>query len=152
MKGRKRTPTATLEARGSRRIGNRRGEPRLPVKAPSCPSWLSAEAKAEWRRVCRQLVAMGIAAEADRAALAIYCDAWAEFHSLVKEIRDARAAGHGGELVARAARRKEAAAAQLLKAAVQFGLTPSARASVKADPPPAEADPFEEEFIRGVVG
>jgi P27 family predicted phage terminase small subunit len=62
--------------------GKRRGG-RKSVKAapgaPAPPTWLSVEAKAEWRRVVPELDAMGVLARVDRAVLTLYCDAWARF-------------------------------------------------------------------------
>ena len=64
--------------------GNPGGTPqrhrlKLPPRAPSPPSWLSREAKAEWRRVVPGLDRMGVLAEVDRAVLSAYCDAWSRF-------------------------------------------------------------------------
>jgi P27 family predicted phage terminase small subunit len=47
--------------------------------APAAPTWLSTEAKAEWKRVVPELDELGILARVDRAVLAAYCDAWAKF-------------------------------------------------------------------------
>jgi P27 family predicted phage terminase small subunit len=47
--------------------------------APTPPTWLSVEAKAEWRRVVPELDALGVLARVDRAVLTLYCDAWARF-------------------------------------------------------------------------
>src|SRR5262245_50932234 len=76
------TPTSVLEARGSWRAKTRAGEPRLPTERPSGPAWLSKEAQAEWRRVTRELLRMGVLAKADRAMLAEYCEAWSELVEL----------------------------------------------------------------------
>ncbi|HEV7251603.1 MAG TPA: phage terminase small subunit P27 family [Mesorhizobium sp.] len=45
-------------------------------KPPTCPAHLSPTAKAEWKRLARHLFALGTLAEADRAALAAYCQAY----------------------------------------------------------------------------
>ncbi len=66
--------------------GHRRG--RKSVKAAPCaptpPTWLSVEAKAEWRRVVPELDAMGVLARVDRAVLTLYCDAWARFVTVAR--------------------------------------------------------------------
>jgi P27 family predicted phage terminase small subunit len=45
-------------------------------KPPTCPAHLSPTAKAEWKRLARHLFDLGTLAEADRAALAAYCQAY----------------------------------------------------------------------------
>ena len=52
-----------------------------PVPAPgrpSCPAWVSKEGRAEWRRVTRELEALGLLARIDQATLACYCQSVAE--------------------------------------------------------------------------
>ncbi len=73
------TPTKLLKVRGSWRAKTRENEPELPVKAPPAPAFLNAEAEREWARQVKHLQTMGVIAEADRALLAFYCQAWAEF-------------------------------------------------------------------------
>ena len=120
-KGRAPTPTATLEARGSWRAKTRRGEPRPATRLPACPRSLKGEARAEWRRQGKHMVAMGIIAESDRALLAVWCQAWAEFIALID-------ATEGPEL-----RRRDAAADRLMKASDRLGFSPAARTRVRAE-------------------
>lgn len=77
MRGRKRKPTALKVADGN--PGKRplnRAEPQPPDAKPTCPSHLTAAAKAEWRRLAGTLHAMGVLTTVDRAALAGYCQAY----------------------------------------------------------------------------
>src|SRR4051812_13319596 len=55
-------------------------------KAPTCPDFLSADAKLEWKRIIDDLVTLGVVTMLDRAALAVYCQAWAEWKMLRKKI------------------------------------------------------------------
>lgn len=55
---------------------------------PSAPAWLPAEARAEWKRITPELHRMGILAKLDRAALALYCDAWDKFVRAAKVLED----------------------------------------------------------------
>jgi P27 family predicted phage terminase small subunit len=124
------TPTPILEARGSRKARQRaaNGERRPPLKRPSCPAWLSKEAKAEWRRQIKQLEELGLAAEIDRAVLAAYCDAWGELVEVNRLLEEAGGAkADNWRLLAVKARARE----QLAKLAQQFGFSPSSRARVK---------------------
>ena len=47
------------------------------VEVPSSPKWLWPEAKKEWRRIGAELVRYGLISKLDRAALVLYCMAWA---------------------------------------------------------------------------
>ena len=49
------------------------------AKAPICPSWLDKDAKREWKRIVPLLNEHGMLAKCDRTALAVYCQAYAEF-------------------------------------------------------------------------
>jgi len=49
------------------------------VEIPSCPSWCWKEAKKEWKRITPLLEDAGLIALIDRAALTLYCQAWAEY-------------------------------------------------------------------------
>src|SRR5262245_889783 len=80
------TPTAILNLRGSWRGKQRMGEVQFESGAPTCPAWLSKEAKAEWRRAVRLLASVGLLQKVDRALLACYCDCWAEVMTLTTEI------------------------------------------------------------------
>jgi P27 family predicted phage terminase small subunit len=47
---------------------------KVALKAPTCPEWLSAIAKTEWRRITPRLEKLGLVGEVDMAALAAYCE------------------------------------------------------------------------------
>jgi P27 family predicted phage terminase small subunit len=49
------------------------------VEIPGCPSHLLPEARKEWRRITPELVRYGLLSKLDRAALALYCQAWARW-------------------------------------------------------------------------
>ena len=85
LPGRKPIPTET-----KRRAGNpgryplNDAEPVPEKGAPPVPEFLSDEAKQEWEYLCEQLDKAGILAQSDRAVMATYCDAWAQY---IKEYR-----------------------------------------------------------------
>ena len=87
MRGRQPTPTATLKLRGSWRAKTRKGEPAPKSGVPSPPAILDAEAGREWKRVLPQLKHMGLLTTADRAEFALYCQAWSDWCTAVKAIR-----------------------------------------------------------------
>jgi P27 family predicted phage terminase small subunit len=79
-RGRKPKPTAlkVLEGNPGKRPLNK-NEPKPEKKAPRCPSWLEPEAKKEWRRMSKQLEALGVLTQVDAAAFAGYCQAYARW-------------------------------------------------------------------------
>ena len=89
MRGRRPKPTALklLEGNpGKRRLNPL--EPKPVMSAPTCPAHLSPSAKAEWKRLARQLEVLGILSQLDRATLAAYCQAygrWVEAERKLKE-------------------------------------------------------------------
>ncbi len=120
---------------GKRRLND--SEPRPVATMPRCPSHLTGEAKAEWRRVARVLHESGLLTQIDRAALAIYCQAWARW---VKA--EGQVARHG-EVVKTAAGNvmqnpylsiANRAMKQMQLMARELGMTPSARSQIKVQP------------------
>ncbi|MFC9429263.1 phage terminase small subunit P27 family [Streptomyces sp. NPDC056987] len=104
--------------------------------APNPPTWLSAEARAEWRRVAPGLQRLDLLKEEDRAVLAAYCETWSQFvtaartvtrEGITSEVTTVSASGsetvrtvpHPAVAITRSAGR------ELRAMAVQFGLTPS---------------------------
>jgi P27 family predicted phage terminase small subunit len=89
MRGRKPKPTALrlIEGNANKRPLNAR-EPKPAIKIPTCPAHLNPSAKAEWKRIARQMFTLGMISELDRAALAAYCQAygrWAEAERKLSE-------------------------------------------------------------------
>lgn len=119
-----------------------RGRPKKPklvtVKAakgiPSCPAALSREGKAEWKRVTKELDAMGLLAKVDRGALTAYCEAWEEFVLLLKKVRSEGPVVYtdkGNAIQNPTLGAKNNAAQRVMKFAAQFGMTPVARAKLE---------------------
>jgi P27 family predicted phage terminase small subunit len=108
---------------------------------PKPPTWLSREARAEWRRIVPGLSRLELLKEEDRATLSAYCETWATY---VEAIRDVRETGLTVENVTvykdgTESRRTvknpaivvaESAAMQLRGFAQEFGLTPSAESKL----------------------
>ncbi len=151
-------PTEILKKKGCWKAARREkdGEPTLPIKVPTLPAWLSKEAKAEWRRQARHLKAMRVVTEADRAALACWCEVWAEFVALACAIQEKvkpvsegglGALGYTCAIAEGLVSAKAAATKHLLALAAQFGFTPSARTRLRAQPE-EKGDPMES-FLNG---
>nr|WP_256441774.1 phage terminase small subunit P27 family [Cupriavidus sp. AcVe19-6a] len=124
-------------------------------RLPSPPAHLDERAKAEWRRLAREMHRLGTLTMIDRGAFAVVCQAYS--HWVVAEQALAQMAGrdpltHGliikttnGNVIQNPlvgnARRAQLA---YLRAAVEFGMTPSARAGLEIKP----SDDDDEEEIR----
>ena len=75
---------------------------RPEVEIPDFPSWIWPEAKKEWKRIATELERYGLISKLDRAALVLYCQAWAKMvwaeRALTRAMKlaeDARAEAEG---------------------------------------------------------
>jgi P27 family predicted phage terminase small subunit len=127
--------------------GRRPVDPDVAVAAdaalPDCPTHLNPAAIAEWHRIVPELVKAGLLAAIDRAALALYCQAFARWQLAEEKIAElADKDPDGAGLVCAAANGfkqltqwnviSNRAQEQLLKYLQEFGLSPSTRARVAA--------------------
>jgi len=144
--GRKPTPTALKLVKGN--PGKRalpKAEAVVALSEPTPPAFLCDDAKVEWGRVCSALYAAGLMTELDRAALAAYCAAygrWAQAERAINRmaakdelnaalmIKTVSGNAIQNPLVGIANTAKRA----VVKYAAEFGMTPSARTRVNANP------------------
>jgi P27 family predicted phage terminase small subunit len=89
MRGRKPTPMALKVVMGNpgKRPVNLR-EPRPEPSLPTCPAHLLPTAKAEWKRLARQLHALGVISELDRSVLAAYCQAYGRWVMAERKLKE----------------------------------------------------------------
>ena len=87
MRGRKPKPTALklIEGNPGKRPINGH-EPKPSAARPTCPSHLSPTAKAEWKRLAGELHRIGLLTQADRTALAAYCQAYGKWVEAEKKL------------------------------------------------------------------
>ena len=114
------TPTAVLDMRGSWRAKARKNEPKPPAGKAICPARLSVEAKRHWKRLATRLYRMGVLSVIDREAFARYCSLLARWYE-VERVNDIDASMK--------------ISAHLLQLEREFGMTPSARASMATTEP-----------------
>jgi P27 family predicted phage terminase small subunit len=96
---------------------------------PAAPHWLDDEAREVWERVAPSLDRLDLLKPDDRENFATYCSAWSRFVAATKtHQREGMFLKHknGTPFTNPAVREAEQAAAQLLRLAQQFGLTPAA--------------------------
>jgi P27 family predicted phage terminase small subunit len=143
VKGRKPVPQVLQLIRGNPSKRPLRSEPlpALPTHLEP-PEFLLDEAKAEWRRVGPELLALGLLTVLDLAMFEAYCQSFARWQLAELELAKA-----GGQLVVKTPRGSEVmnpllhvardAAAAMLRYAVEFGMTPSSRTRLgSVEPPP----------------
>jgi len=139
------TPTATLAKRGSWRAKRRTAEPPAPREAPEPPAWLTKPELPIWRDVLAKLSEIGTLSRVDAATIARYVRALLRWRRNSDALLALDKQGNPlGEVIAV---RDDAGnlkylqqtphvaivnnlEAILLRLEQQFGLTPSARASL----------------------
>jgi P27 family predicted phage terminase small subunit len=144
MQGRKPKPTGIKELEGNpgKRALNKK-EPKPASAIPVCPKHLEGEARKEWKRVTELLHSLKIISHVDRAALAIYCTAYADYVKACKKLKKEGEVivTEKGNLVQNPWMQiKKRSMDQVQKFCAEFGMTPSSRSRVKAD----GSDPEEE--------
>lgn len=151
MKGRKPTPAAVKTAR--KNPGHRPIKPEVKAKPgrPTCPRLISGPAKTEWTRICGEMEAMGTLATADRAAIAMYCQAWGRWLTAEEKVKEL------GEIVAAPKTKTpmqnpwlavaNKAREQMAKILPELGLTPASRTRIHIAAPKAAAEQPKNRFF-----
>ena len=114
------------------------------------PIWLVGEGRTEWQRVVAELKKQGRIAKTDRAVLAAYCDAWARYVEVTKQLRDYVDDGSKGQNVPSAlfgvwVKLHE----RMVIASKELGLTVNSRLRLPAVAEETPEDPLEEMRRRG---
>lgn len=143
-RGGKPKPTALKILEGNR--GKRKLSALEPIPSPqppSAPSHLNAYALEEWQRICPGIAAMGMLSTIDQAALAAYCTSYAKWREAEETLEHHRKTDPTFSLVVRTKSGafmphpllgvSNTAARDMVRYAVEFGFTPSARARLGMD-------------------
>lgn len=134
MRGRPRKPTAQKALTGTlRKHRTPKNEPKPAVEEPTCPAWLDAEAKREWRRVVPYLLRIGLLSQIDRSALAAYCQNFARWYRAEKLLEEhglVMITPQGFEMQRPEVGIANGAMKQMHKFMVEFGMTPAARSRI----------------------
>ncbi len=138
-RGPKPLPTAVKRLRGTDQpCRSNPSEPPVIPGAPDPPEFLDDVARAEWDRLVPELVRRGLLEVIDRAVLTTYTTAWSQ---LARAEYALRVEGgvlidtHGRSFTSPYTQLAASARAQLLAAARELGLSPSARTTVRATTP-----------------
>lgn len=141
QRGPKPQPTAFLSARGSREPQRRAGEPQPEVALPACPEWLPERVRDKWDEIGGELVKLGVMTTVDSLALAMLCEALAdyfEFSDAMEKSGAVACSEKGGVYQHPNASLRSNAWMRLMKALREFGMTPSSRTAVRAVKQPAK--------------
>ena len=156
---RKKKPTAIhlLNGNPSRIKDLGKNEPKPAPVAPSVPEWLSEDAKVEWERISKHLEELGLLTQIDMAALAGYCESYAQWkkamlfiqkHGEVYPIKDDQGNIKYLQQVPQVSIANKAQH-QMRAWCAEFGLTPSARGRISVPGANGNDDPMEE-LLSGV--
>lgn len=119
-----------------------KSEPKPKPSVPRCPAFLNRLARAEWHRVCRTLVALGLVTQIDRSALAAYCVSFARWSQAEVDLLAMAAQDpttHGTMLQTKAGHPIQnpmvnvanRAMADMCRYGADFGMNPSARSRIQ---------------------
>jgi P27 family predicted phage terminase small subunit len=153
VRGARPLPTKLKFIRGTLRKGRTNvHEPALPVEIPRCPPHLSAEAKREWKRVSLDLAGCGLLTRIDRAALALYCEAWGRWVEAEQSLRQYGVmikSPSGFPMQSPYLAIANKAMEQMRAMLGEFGMSPSSRTRVHAEPVHDKESPLEALRRRG---
>ena len=119
---------------GKRRL-HRGPQPARPDAVPEPPSFLSDEAQAEWRRLAPELCRLNLLTALDHAVLGAYCASFARWVTAERMLEDeglTTRGSTGNKVMHPLVRVATQSARDLCRYAAEFGLTPSARARMRA--------------------
>lgn len=141
--GRRAKPAALKVAEGTYRA-DRDGNVDLPKpgRPPNPPTWLGREGKAEWRRLAKDLHTAGLLTDADRAVFTLYCAAWGDWveaSQLIRKDGFVTYTEKGNAIQHPAVSIANKAWQRAIKAGRDFGLTPSARSTMRIQRPEGES-------------
>ena len=156
--GPKPKPTALKKLKGGRKTYHRampkdEPQPEKPDKLQSAPRHLDPAAKKEWRRIGKELHALGLLTEIDLVALAAYCatySRWVDAQLQIQKHGVLIKAQSGFPMQSPYLQISNKAMEEMRKWLVEFGMTPSSRSrvSVKRE---KEEDPADEFIKRGEI-
>lgn len=142
-------PTKIKLLQGTFRKERARNEASPNPAIPPVPAHLSDEAKAEWKRISEELMKLGLLSIIDRAALAGYCEAWADWLDATEKVNrlgkviktgtktiqklDGSIETQGGNFVENPYFSVKKRSAELMhKFLTEFGMTPASRTRINA--------------------
>ena len=124
---------AQLRLTGTYRPGRGVNPVGVKTRPPTCPSFLDAEGRKEWRRVVALLADARMICEMDRAPLALYAQSWSEYVeslALVKQQGRTITSDRGQPMTSPAWRQMQDSWQRCLKSAREIGFTVGSRQTI----------------------
>lgn len=155
-RGPKPLPTAVRLARGTYRPDRAAANEPLVYGKPKAPAWLKSnpDAAKEFRRLVKELAAMGVVGSVDANALARYCVLWVRWRQaeeMIKRAGDTFVIKDSDGKVKTVMPSPHVAIARQLSEQLgrlegEFGMTPSSRSRIEVAPPAPAAGPEQSFF------
>lgn len=147
IRGRKPNPAGLKVVTGNpgkRKQAQPKGDGESAAQGPvtTAPTFLSQDAKNEWKRLARALHNLGLLTTADRTTMAAYCQCYGRWAQAERKLAEmAKNDPHHGGMIIRTAKGNAVqnplvgiankAASDMVKYASEMGLTPTARARLE---------------------
>ena len=129
--------------------------PEVIMETPEPPTHLGRVGKAEWRRIARTLVDMGLLTVLDLTALGAYCASyqlWVKAEKAIRKKGETYTSSTGLQKTSPWMRIARDAKADMRIFAAEFGLTPATRSRLNISNPTDDARRRAEEFLFGHHG
>ncbi len=134
MAGRRPKPTKLKLLQGTQRSDRvNLQEPAPKPEIPSCPKHIQGESRREWKRITKELGAVGLVTRVDRAAIAAYCEAYGRWSEAVSKLHEKGLlvkAPSGYPILNPYLSIINSALDQMRKFLTEFGMTPSSRTRI----------------------
>ncbi len=154
-RGPKPVPTAIKLQRGTFRADRAVANEARPIGKPTCPKWLNADAKKEFRRVVKMLSAMGLIGAVDGNAIIRYATTWVRWRQALQMIEKAGEVSVYKDAEGKVKAIQPSAFASIIRGLSEelsrietaFGMNPSARSRIEVTMPPAGQVDTKERFF-----
>ena len=134
MAGRRPKPTKLKLLQGTQRSDRvNRQEPNSKLEIPSCPRHIQGESRREWKRITKELGAVGLVTRVDRAAIGAYCEAYGRWSEAVSKLHEKGLlvkAPSGYPILNPYLSIINSALDQMRKFLTEFGMTPRSRTRI----------------------
>lgn len=144
-RGRKPKPTAAKRLAGNpgkRALNNNEPQPR-PIPDVTAPSYLEGDARLKWDELVAELYPAGLLTTIDVDSLAFYCvlyGRWKRAERIVREKGEVIKTTNGNIIQNPYLSIANRALSQMTKISAEFGMTPSSRTRIAAQPPEQESE------------
>ena len=131
--------------RGKRPLNDQEPEPDVCI--PRKPTVLQGNAATEWKKITKQLAALGLLTQIDTTALAAYCQVYARWCEAEKELRKTGMiikAPSGYPVMSPYLSIINNCLTQIKGFMAEFGMTPASRSRVKVDKKKDKKNSFED--------